>query len=205
MSSIMEILGKIESQDGKVKFLEKCLFEEKNDENRSKILQLIHKLTRRRVSLESRMRQLEKEKIDSVVEEIAPPLIDKKIKKEPVRQVKTARLESALEDERRAGIMEEGVPGKSEQTKDYLAAGLNEKPKASGESQGYKQKANQESSYMREKIAPEATYRRETEQQRTHPEERHLPEEEYKRKEMLKVGKEKQKKEEDYMRKITAE
>jgi hypothetical protein len=205
IQQIMDILDKIESHDGKVRFLEKCLFEEKNDNNKIKILGLLRKLTKRRFSIEERIRQREKEKIESVVEEFAPPLIDKKIKKEPERQVKTVRLESAVEPSARENELLDREPiTSSASTKDYITEESPERPKKIGDTESYRPKSAEESTYVQRnaRTFEEGRYLPKIDLPKPILEKEQVSEEEYKRRELFKVGKEAEVKKEEYRRKL---
>jgi hypothetical protein len=202
IQQIMDILGKIESVDGKVRFLEKCLFEEKSSaETRTKVLELLHKFTKKRVSFEERIRQQEKEKIESVVEEVAPPVGRKKESKEPAKQKRAARLESAVENPLR-GTEEPLV--ETTATKDYLAGEPAKEPKKEGAEEGYRPKSAEEQTYMRPnaRTIEESRYLPRIALPKPALEQEHVSEEEYKRRELFKVGREEETKKEEYRKKL---
>lgn len=203
IQQIMDILGKIESVDGKVRFLEKCLFEEKSsDETRTKILELLHKFTKKRVSFEERIRQQEKEKMASVVEEVAPPVGRKKESKEPAKQRRAARLESAVEPA--AGGSEENPMEKATATKDYLAERPDKEHKKESTEEGYRPKSEEEQTYMRPnaRTLEEGRYLPRIALPKPALEQERVSEEEYKRRELFRVGREEETKKEDYKKKL---
>ena len=196
----MDILGKIESMDGKVRFLEKCLFEEKSsNETRTKVLELLHKFTKKRVSFEERIRQQEKEKMASVVEEVAPPVGRKK---EPAKPKRAVRLESAVENPAREA--EEPLMKTATETKDYLAEEPAKEQKKEGRGEGYRPKSEEEQTYMRPnaRTIEEGRYLPKIALPKPVLEQEHVSEEEYKRRELFKVGREEETKKEEYKKKL---
>lgn len=124
ISSILDILGKIETEGGRLKFLEKCFFEEKSDENRLKILELLRKYARNakaRRSFESYIKQLQKERRAAVVEDVFVPGPEKKKKAEPKKEEKLENILENLNKEEPESEKKDELP-----KKDYLPAALRE-------------------------------------------------------------------------------
>jgi len=209
MHHILETLNKVDSTEGKIRFLEKCLFEEKKESVRSKVLALLRKLKKKRTSFEDlHITHLEKETRESIVEEILIQTKEKEIKKEESKREGSAKLETIVEPnsaieraaEESALIKEaKNLEGPVIIAKDYILGDKNGaimqdyKP-GSGGQKDYHPQTQQEQiigNYM-----PRTDLSKD-------PFEAELPEEEYKSMKILKVGAEAEMKEEKYKRKLT--
>ena len=203
ISHIMEVLNKIESRSGKIRFLEKCLFEEKSDAKRSKIMVMLRGMQKKREPFEARIKQVEKEKIESVVEDVYIPIKESKPKKESQKAQKKIKLESAVEEPMpRTAPVETGETLSGTSIKDYTAE-MPEPGKALTETlQEYKPKSV-ESGYrprQQDETRTEAYVPR-TDMPKSQLEQGNIPEEEYKKRELLRVGEEAKKKQDEYKRK----
>jgi len=190
ISSITETLNKIDTESAKIKYLEKCLLEEKSQTTKSKIIDLLKKLKKDKLSFENYLKQLVKEKKIQLIKELIKQSPGFRPPKEE-RKRQNTQLEAVIESELERNKLIEAlspsaaVPPRNAETQVYVPR--NER---STKDESYTLKTADKGYRSKEQIEP-SSYAPRIESQ-----------EEYKKKEPFKVGIEDEQKKEEYKRKV---
>ena len=190
ISSITETLNKIDSDGAKIKFLEKCLLEEKSDYTKLKIIDLLRKLNKNKVSFENYLRQLVKEKKIELIKGLMKQSTSARVSKEE-RKSQNIQLEAVIESEIERNKLIEAlspaaaIPPRATDSKVYTP-----RDERAINDEGYKQKSVQEG-YRPKEQKESSSYTPKTETQ-----------EGYKKNEQFKLGVEEDEGKKEYKRKV---